>query len=290
MSSTTSLCLQSWRGDALSLLRVLTSAQRLLKIKIDGWTNIEGGFADVPDFDDLNNAVPDYTDLPEFLTGVADQLMPRLEALELVHMFDQKELITDEDQALVVHLVEVAATCQRLRVLELPCITLTDPLIRALAHCIRVNTQLEELKVSCRSQQSDEPTLSVHDLVSAMKSNYALKVVRFENVRNYDRPDMTDDPWDPDARHSIEMITSLNRAGRAYVLTEPMNQRLGHHVLVQVKEHLGCLFFHLLENPILAQRHKLGTTCCRDHKRKASPEQLGRTDLNYIASKVSTLH
>jgi hypothetical protein len=49
----------------------------------------------------------------------------------------------------------------------------------------------------------------------------------------------------------LDMITRLNRGGRDYLLTDPLNRRLGMRVFEKVNDDLSCLVFHLQENPFL---------------------------------------
>jgi hypothetical protein len=50
----------------------------------------------------------------------------------------------------------------------------------------------------------------------------------------------------------LDTIFKLNRAGRRYLIQEgPESIANGIEVLVAMRDDLGCLFYHLLENPTL---------------------------------------
>jgi hypothetical protein len=146
---------------------------------------------------------------------------------------------------------------------------MTDQLEQSLINCIQVSPHLEKLTVSSSSLLPEEPAVRVPAMVTAMRSNYTLKTLCLQ----YDRIDVQGhwfpDPWDSGARIDLDMITSLNHAGQAYLLTEPTDRLMGLHVLKQVKDNLSCLFFHLLENPSLVDSMESGV---------APPPPLGGDD------------
>jgi hypothetical protein len=145
----------------------------------------------------------------------------------------------------------MAASCEDLEVLELPEIPFTECIDQAVADYVRKNAYLKKLTVSCPTRLGNADAVLALALKAAMKSNYRLREVCLRDP--FAHMKLRTDPWDADTRLYIDMITRLNRAGRGYLATEPMNRHLGVHVLGQVKDDLGCLFFHLQENPLLVK-------------------------------------
>jgi hypothetical protein len=54
-----------------------------------------------------------------------------------------------------------------------------------------------------------------------------------------------------DKTGEIGTILRLNQAGRHYLIEDAPSIAQGVEVLVAVRKNLGCLFYHLLENPLL---------------------------------------
>jgi hypothetical protein len=78
----------------------------------------------------------------------------------------------------------------------------------------------------------------IKHLISLVKKNYGL-----ENL----------DKGLParDTSGELATILRLNQAGRRYLLEDAGSIAKGVEVLVVVRDDLGCLFYHLLENPLL---------------------------------------
>jgi hypothetical protein len=128
------------------------------------------------------------------------------------------ESATADEEAPVVNLVRAAASCRDLRVLTLPLAPFTDHLDKALAFCIRINTQLEELTMSYKERPPGDLKIAALAFLEAMKTNFTIKHVRLKCV---DFSFQARDAWSSDTRQNIEMIIRLNRVGRSYLTTEP---------------------------------------------------------------------
>jgi hypothetical protein len=75
-------------------------------------------------------------------------------------------------------------------------------------------------------------------VVSLLKKNYSLQV-------------LDDDASEHDRTGEAGTLLRLNQAGRRYLIEDAASNAKGVEVLIGVSDDLGCLFYHLLENPTL---------------------------------------
>ena len=78
----------------------------------------------------------------------------------------------------------------------------------------------------------------MNQLVSLIQKNYSLAVLD-EGVSAHDKTG------------EVRTLLSLNQAGRRYLIEDSASIAKGVEVLIGVSDDLGCLFYHLLENPTL---------------------------------------
>jgi hypothetical protein len=76
------------------------------------------------------------------------------------------------------------------------------------------------------------------EVIALVKKNYSL-AVRDEGVAEHDETG------------ELGSILRLNEAGRRYLIDDAGSITKGVEVLIDVRDDLGCLFYHLLENPML---------------------------------------
>jgi hypothetical protein len=75
-------------------------------------------------------------------------------------------------------------------------------------------------------------------VVSLVKKNYSLAVLD-EGVSTHDKTG------------ELHAVLRLNQAGRGYLIDDAGSIAKGVEVLIDVRDDLACLFYHLLENPML---------------------------------------
>jgi hypothetical protein len=111
-----------------------------------------------------------------------------------------------------------------------------DTYIAAL-ESIQMHTTLSKLHLSPRTVDSfgnDE----MKRVVSLVKKNYVLT-------------ELDEDVTEKEETGELCSILRLNEAGRRYLIDDAGSISKGVEVLVDVRDDLGCLFYHLLENPLL---------------------------------------
>jgi hypothetical protein len=87
----------------------------------------------------------------------------------------------------------------------------------------------------------------MHQVVSFLKKNYSLAGLD-EGVSMHDKTG------------EVGALLRLNKAGRRYLITDAASMAKGVEVLIDVSDDLGCLFYHLLENPTLCDiQHQYNT-------------------------------
>jgi hypothetical protein len=77
-------------------------------------------------------------------------------------------------------------------------------------------------------------------VVSLVKKNYALIKLGADFIEH-------------DETGELGSILRLNQAGRRYLIDDAGSIAKGVEVLIDVRDDLGCLFYHLLENPMLCE-------------------------------------
>jgi hypothetical protein len=84
-------------------------------------------------------------------------------------------------------------------------------------------------------------------MVSLLKKNYSLEV-------------LDNDVSAHDKTGEVGIILRLNKMGRRYLIKDAASVAKGVEVLIGVRDDLGCLFYHLLENPTLCDvEHQYST-------------------------------
>jgi hypothetical protein len=142
--------------------------------------------------------------------------------------------------------VLAARNCSNLQWLSLP--YLGVDMDEALASCISVpRTRLKEIVLRNHTYtyalMHTQPG-SLPLFLKARRSNFVM-----ENVTLYGLQQ-----WHPDTLRLVKTIGRLNKAGRAYLVSDGSDKRKGTLVLSHVCDDLDCIFFHLQENASLCKR------------------------------------
>jgi hypothetical protein len=101
----------------------------------------------------------------------------------------------------------------------------------------------------------------MNQIISLVKKNYSLEVLD-EGLTTMDKTG------------EVGTLLRLNQAGRRYLIKDAASIAKGVEVLIGVRKDLGCLFYHLLENPTLCDiehqyNTKTGTgNCAHFNKRQ----------------------
>jgi hypothetical protein len=107
---------------------------------------------------------------------------------------------------------------------------------------VQMNTTLKELHISPMIASFGKAEMN--RVVSLVKKNYALIKLGEDFIAH-------------DETGELGTILRLNQAGRRYLLDDAGSIAKGVEVLIDVRDDLGCLFYHLLENPVLCEiEHK----------------------------------
>jgi hypothetical protein len=110
---------------------------------------------------------------------------------------------------------------------------------------LQPNTTLKTLRLSpvLASMGVEE----MNQVVSLVKKNFSLAVLD-EGVSAHDKTG------------EVATLLRLNKAGRRYLIKDAASIAKGVEVLIDVSDDLGCLFYHLLENPTLCDiQHQYNT-------------------------------
>jgi hypothetical protein len=101
---------------------------------------------------------------------------------------------------------------------------------------LQPNTTLKALRLSpILASMGDD---KMNQLVSLVKKNYSLAVLD-EGVSQWDKSG------------EFGTLLRLNKVARRYLIKDVASIARGVEVLIGVSDDLGCLFYHLLENPTL---------------------------------------
>ena len=174
--------------------------------------------------------------------------MTHLEDLELGCVYLEEEYKDGDYLSVIPHI----ARCPSLRTLKLHTLVYDTAMDEALADYVLHTTVLEELNVFVPWVNSAAGELTSPALLTAMRSNYTLKRVRFSAGDS----DYNGDPLDADFKAETETLTRLNRSGRAYMEGDAGNCHMALTVLGTVSDSLDCVFVHLRENPLPCQRQE----------------------------------
>jgi hypothetical protein len=104
---------------------------------------------------------------------------------------------------------------------------------------LQTNTTLKTLRLLPGLGSISEDG-EMHRFISLIKKNYGLEKLD-EGLAAQD------------TTGELGTILRLNRAGRRYLIEDAGSIAKGVEVLVAVQDDLGCLFYHLLENPLLCE-------------------------------------
>jgi hypothetical protein len=119
---------------------------------------------------------------------------------------------------------------------------------------LQPNTSLKTLRLCpCLKSMSDA---EIQRLVSTATKNYRLESLDDEIVSQ---------SWE------VGVILHLNRAGRCYLIEDAASIEKGVEVLVAVRDDLACLYYHLLENPLLCDSGAPSTKVSRRGTKRIRP-------------------
>jgi hypothetical protein len=145
-----------------------------------------------------------------------------------------------------------------------------------IAAMLQENVSLERLSIPCVNETKAGEYVA---LVTALRQNNTLKTLKLHHL-NYPHR-LTDDEVKQMASllkknytfHSfapayalenragdLGAILRLNAAGRRYLIVDGSSISKGVEVLSAVSDDINCLFFHLLENPLLCNRSTVAAT------------------------------
>jgi hypothetical protein len=162
-----------------------------------------------------------------------------------------------DNKALKCFTFHVSRPTEKLRVAALCCDTV--------ASILEGNSSLEWLDIHSSGITSD----AYLSAIESLQINTTLKMLRLYPIvdeisrdddtkrliklvkKNYCLEDIDEDWFSYDKTGELSSILRLNRAGRHYLIQDMGSIAKGVEVLVAVRDHLDCLFYHLLENPLL---------------------------------------
>jgi hypothetical protein len=135
----------------------------------------------------------------------------------------------------------------------------------AIATALRENSSLETLDISDFHDISPDTyiatleSIQMHTTLSKLHlspqvksfSNDEMKRVVSLVKKNYVLTKLSEDVTKHGEARELGYILRLNKAGRRYLIDDVGSIAKGVEVLVDVRDNLGCLFYHLLENPLL---------------------------------------
>jgi hypothetical protein len=93
-------------------------------------------------------------------------------------------------------------------------------------------------------------TLRLSPIIASMGEEEMNQVVSLVE-KNYSLAILDDGLSARDKTGELGTLLRLNQAGRRYLIEDAASIAKGVEVLIGVSDHLGCLFYHLLENPTL---------------------------------------
>jgi hypothetical protein len=97
-------------------------------------------------------------------------------------------------------------------------------------------------------------TLRLHPNLNSIRDGGKIKHLISLVKKNYELERLDEVLCTQDKTGEVGTILRLNRAGRRYLIEEDAGSIVkGVEVLVAVRDDLGCLFYHLLENPLLCE-------------------------------------
>jgi hypothetical protein len=132
------------------------------------------------------------------------------------------------------------------------------------ASILEGNSSLEQLDIYSTGISAD----AYLSAIESLQMNTTLKMLRFYPIfdvsrddeitrliklvkKNYGLEDLDEGWFSYDKTGELRTLLRLNRAGRHYLIQDMGSIPKGVEVLVAVRDHLDCLFYHLRENPLL---------------------------------------
>jgi hypothetical protein len=146
------------------------------------------------------------------------------------------------------------------------------------AFMLRDNNSLEVLNINTNGIGSDVyftaleslqmnttlKTLCLHPKLDTISDDGKIKHLISLVKKNYGLESLDEGLIARDTTGELGTVLRLNQAGRRYLIEDVAPVAKGVEVLVAARDDLGCLFYHLLENPLLCDiehRHvATGTT------------------------------
>jgi hypothetical protein len=115
-------------------------------------------------------------------------------------------------------------------------------------------TALESLKHNATLK-----TLLLHPNLESISEDGKIKHPISLFKKNYGLESLDECFYEHDKTGELRTISRLNEGGRRYLIQDAGSISKGVEVLVAVRDDLGCMFYHLLENPLLCDiEHRQG--------------------------------
>jgi hypothetical protein len=182
-----------------------------------------------------------------FLTTFATQL-PRMTELEELHLSGNNFA----NESGLIQILRSVSIHPRIKTISLVMPDYTDPVDEALADCVRNNSLVQSITVSCRSFVGPYSSCEKSLLLKAMEKNFTLLHIEINAESNY----MSSNPLITALQTNLDAICRLNKHRRDYLSTDSADKMKGVAVLNAVSDDMNCLYYHLLENPLLGQFQK----------------------------------
>ena len=175
--------------------------------------------------------------------------MARLESITCeLGVYEDSVFKCDAGDDTIVAVVRAAAQCTSLKKLSLSSVVeYTRDLDDAFFHCITSNHCLQEVAIE---GQPTFPQMRCPGLLRALKQNYWVEHIHLMSS-SWGEPG---EVWDRGDELMIDVILRLNRSNRRYLHDEASNKHVGTQVLADVGNDMDCIYYHLLENPLLVVR------------------------------------
>jgi hypothetical protein len=151
----------------------------------------------------------------------------------------------------------------------------------ATLECLDIKIGIISQDTYCSALDSLEPNLALKTLrlspvLASMGEKEMNKVVSLVK-KNYSLAVLDNGVSALDKTGEVGTLLRLNQAGRRYLIRDAASIAKGVEVLIGVSDDLGCLFYHLLENPTLCDiehqyntktKSETSTTCPHSNKRQ----------------------
>jgi hypothetical protein len=147
---------------------------------------------------------------------------------------------------------------------------------RHIAAMLQENVSLERLSIPCVNEMKAEEYVA---LVTALRQNTTLKTLQLKHCyyphrltddevkriasllkKNYTFQSLSGFALEKHRAGDVGAILRLNEAGRRYLIADGSSISSGVKVLSAVSNDINCVFWHLLENPLLCERSAVTDT------------------------------